>query len=151
MFDPKSVAQAYLETWNEPDEDRRRSLLSRHWTTAATYVDPLMRAQGADQIAGLDSESVGAIGGGEICGERIRASASRANLVDHSLGFVRVAAVVDDDAGAGGGKRQGGGAAHAARGAGDEGGLVGEICHDGVLHAGGTAGVGQLILSTRSG
>ena len=53
MFDPKSVAQAYLETWNEPDEDLRRSLLSQHWTATATYVDPLMRAEGTQQIAGL--------------------------------------------------------------------------------------------------
>ena len=53
MFDPKSVAQAYLETWNEPDEDRRRALLSQHWTATATYADPLMRAEGTQQIAGL--------------------------------------------------------------------------------------------------
>ena len=53
MFDPKSVAQAYLETWNEPDEDLRRSLLGKHWTTTATYVDPLMRAEGTQQIGSL--------------------------------------------------------------------------------------------------
>jgi hypothetical protein len=53
MFDPKSVAQAYLETWNEPNEEQRRSLLNKHWTKNATYVDPLMHGDGADQIANL--------------------------------------------------------------------------------------------------
>ena len=46
---------------------------------------------------------MGAVGRGEIGRDCIRASASRPNLIDHSLGFVRVAAIVDDDAGAGGG------------------------------------------------
>jgi len=53
MVDPASVAQAYLATWNEPDEKLRRSLLNKHWTTTATYVDPLMRGDGSDQIANL--------------------------------------------------------------------------------------------------
>ena len=53
MFDPTSVAQAYLETWNESDEDLRRSLLSKHWAATATYVDPLMHGEGTHQIASL--------------------------------------------------------------------------------------------------
>ena len=53
MFDPASIARAYLETWNETDDERRRSLLKTHWARDASYVDPLMRAEGEAPIAGL--------------------------------------------------------------------------------------------------
>ena len=50
---PRLIADAYIETWNETNADQRRSLLSRHWSPQASYVDPLMQGTGADQIAGL--------------------------------------------------------------------------------------------------
>jgi hypothetical protein len=53
MFDPASIAQAYVDTWNETDAERRRSLLKKHWTGDASYTDPLMRGDGEAQIAGL--------------------------------------------------------------------------------------------------
>ena len=53
MFDPASIARAYLETWNETDDERRRSLLQKHWTRDASYVDPMMRGEGEATIAGL--------------------------------------------------------------------------------------------------
>lgn len=87
----------------------------------------------ANQVANLRGEDVGAVGCGEIGCDGIRTSASRANLIDYGSGFVGIAAVVDDDAGAGGGECQGGGAAHSAGRAGDESGLIGEACHDGIL------------------
>ena len=86
-----------------------------------------------DQVAHLRGEDMGAVGRGEIGGDRVGAAAGGADLIDHRFGFVGIAAVMDDDAGAGGGERQRGGAAHAARGAGHEGGLVGEVGHDGLL------------------
>lgn len=53
MFDPQSVAQAYLQTWNAADDEQRRALLRKHWSESATYVDPLMRGEGTGQIGGL--------------------------------------------------------------------------------------------------
>ena len=53
MSDPATIARAYLETWNETDAERRRSLLATHWTRDARYADPLMRGEGDAQIAGL--------------------------------------------------------------------------------------------------
>ena len=53
MHDAAAIARTYVDTWNEPDEARRRSMLSRHWTEDASYVDPLMRGEGEAQISGL--------------------------------------------------------------------------------------------------
>jgi hypothetical protein len=46
MTAPATVADRYIALWNETDADRRRDLLARDWSADATYVDPLMRAQG---------------------------------------------------------------------------------------------------------
>ncbi len=53
MSDPTLIARAYLETWNETDGSKRLALLQRHWTDDATYVDPLMGAEGSEQISAL--------------------------------------------------------------------------------------------------
>ena len=53
MSDPSVIARTYLETWNETDDAKRRALLRSHWTDDATYVDPLMGAQGSEQISTL--------------------------------------------------------------------------------------------------
>lgn len=53
MSDPVSMARAYIDTWNAADEPRRQYLLGTHWTPDASYVDPLMRAEGTAQIAAL--------------------------------------------------------------------------------------------------
>src|SRR3546814_9558685 len=42
----------YIAAWNETDPGRRRDLVARVWTDDATYVDPLMRGDGA---AGIDA------------------------------------------------------------------------------------------------
>jgi len=84
-----------------------------------------------DQVANQHGERVRPVGSGEIRRDGVGMPAGRADLIDHGFGFIRVAAVVDDDASARGGKRQGGCAAHAARGASDEGGFVGERAHSG--------------------
>jgi hypothetical protein len=88
---------------------------------------------GSNQVANLAGKRVSTVRPGEIGRNRIGLAACRADLVDHGLRLVGVAAVVDDDAGAGGGECQGGGAAHAAGRAGDESDFVGEVGHDGVL------------------
>lgn len=53
MVDAATIAQAYIETWNESNAERRMAVLDRHWTRDATYVDPLMRGDGSAQISGL--------------------------------------------------------------------------------------------------
>lgn len=53
MSDPATIAKCYIATWNETDPARRRALLAATWTENATYVDPLMRGEGHDQIDGL--------------------------------------------------------------------------------------------------
>ena len=53
MSDPIAVARNYLDTWNETDEARRLALLSRYWSSDASYADPLMTADGAGNISAL--------------------------------------------------------------------------------------------------
>ncbi|QSY80634.1 nuclear transport factor 2 family protein [Rhizobium binae] len=53
MNDAKTNAERYLAIWNETDATRRRVLIADSWTEAATYVDPLMRGQGHEQINSL--------------------------------------------------------------------------------------------------
>ncbi|EJL29216.1 hypothetical protein PMI01_03377 [Caulobacter sp. AP07] len=53
MTAPATVADRYIALWNETDADRRRGLLARDWSADATYVDPLMQAQGHDGVDGL--------------------------------------------------------------------------------------------------
>ena len=50
MTDVNKVATDYITLWNETDADRRSRLLAEQWTTGATYVDPLARADGAAEI-----------------------------------------------------------------------------------------------------
>ena len=53
MSDPASVARSYIEVWNETDPDRRIDLIRRHWTADATYVDPLARTAGPQELSTL--------------------------------------------------------------------------------------------------
>ena len=53
MVDVQKLANDYIETWNEADQDRRRAALTAGWTERATYIDPLMRGTGLAQIDGL--------------------------------------------------------------------------------------------------
>ena len=53
MSDAKRIATTYIDTWNAADESQRQRLLQQHWTDDATYVDPLIRGAGAQQISGL--------------------------------------------------------------------------------------------------
>jgi hypothetical protein len=47
---PETVARDYIALRNETDAARRGALLARQWTAAATYVDPLARAEDAGEI-----------------------------------------------------------------------------------------------------
>jgi hypothetical protein len=53
MTDANMIARNYIDLWNEKTPSRRRAMLSQHWTTDATYVDPLMRGDGHDAVDAL--------------------------------------------------------------------------------------------------
>lgn len=52
-YDAGKIAESYIASWNEDDPERRKALVERHWADRATYVDPIMRARGRVEIAGL--------------------------------------------------------------------------------------------------
>lgn len=52
MTDVTTIANNYIDLWNERTESRRRDMLSRGWTADASYVDPLMKGDGH---AGVDA------------------------------------------------------------------------------------------------
>jgi hypothetical protein len=53
MTDPVEIVERYLAGWNETDPDRRRALLAETWTEGASYVDPVMNAEGRSGIDAL--------------------------------------------------------------------------------------------------
>ena len=53
MTQAMETACRYIETWNATDTDERDRLLASHWTTDASYVDPLMSAASAAEVSGL--------------------------------------------------------------------------------------------------
>jgi hypothetical protein len=48
-----AVVDAYIASWNEGDDARRRELVERAFTADARYLDPLMSGEGTDGIAGM--------------------------------------------------------------------------------------------------
>src|SRR5258708_38607196 len=50
MSDFNKIASDYIALWNETDTARRARLLGEQWTPRATYVDPLAKAAGRDEI-----------------------------------------------------------------------------------------------------
>jgi hypothetical protein len=53
MTDHKTVANRYIELWNEHTPQRRREILAANWTADAKYVDPLMSGDGHDGVDAL--------------------------------------------------------------------------------------------------
>jgi hypothetical protein len=50
MTDAGHIAECYIAAWNETDAEVRQRLLADTWTPDATYVDPVQRGQGLDEI-----------------------------------------------------------------------------------------------------
>lgn len=53
MTDANTKAQRYIAIWNEADTARRSALIAESWHEAVTYIDPLMRGEGHEQINAL--------------------------------------------------------------------------------------------------
>lgn len=50
MSDVTELVERYLATWNETDPRARRAEIDTLWTEDASYVDPLVVAEGRDAI-----------------------------------------------------------------------------------------------------
>ena len=44
------LIERYIATWNEQDADARRKLIDEIWAEDASYIDPLVVAEGRDAI-----------------------------------------------------------------------------------------------------
>ena len=53
MTDAQSIAQRYIDAWNERDGKRRLELLAATWTADARYTDPLAAVKGTADISAL--------------------------------------------------------------------------------------------------
>ena len=53
MQDAQTIAENYIAFWNAADAVERRKLFDAGWRPDATYVDPVMRGGGAEEIGGL--------------------------------------------------------------------------------------------------
>jgi len=56
MNEAAMVVERYIQIWNETDANARQALVAKTWTTDATYLDPMMRGDGA---AGIDAMIAG--------------------------------------------------------------------------------------------
>ena len=52
MTNLTNLIDNYIAAWNEVDSGRRRELIARTWTEAATYLDPVLKGEGR---AGIDT------------------------------------------------------------------------------------------------
>src|ERR1700722_15720142 len=53
MSQAQDTAERNITVWNEADPARRKALLTAAWTSDATYVDPIMKGEGVDEISAL--------------------------------------------------------------------------------------------------
>jgi hypothetical protein len=53
MTDINTVANRYIDLWNERTPSRRREILAANWASDAKYVDPLMSGDGHDGVDAL--------------------------------------------------------------------------------------------------
>ena len=53
MIDVNTIANRYIDLWNERTSSRRHELLAANWAHDARYVDPLMSGDGHDGVDAL--------------------------------------------------------------------------------------------------
>jgi hypothetical protein len=53
MTDTTTIVDTYIAMWNETDPDRRRALIEQAWADGASYVDPLLEADGYDGLSAM--------------------------------------------------------------------------------------------------
>jgi hypothetical protein len=52
-MDSETIADTYIDLWNETDEALRQAMLRRSWSAEIEYRDPLMQAKGRPELSGL--------------------------------------------------------------------------------------------------
>ena len=57
MLDPRQIAERYIATWNETNEGKRSELLQADWNGDASYVDPIAKAVGRENIGEIGRAS----------------------------------------------------------------------------------------------
>ena len=50
MTNITELIDRYIQMWNETDAERRRELITGVWTRTASYMDPMMQAEGHASI-----------------------------------------------------------------------------------------------------
>ena len=70
----------YCAVWNEPEEQRRRALLNSVWSANATYTDPTVVANGAEELLAHINT---------VRARRPGASIARTTALDEHHGYVR--------------------------------------------------------------
>ena len=53
MTDAQSIANRYIDLWNERDGGKRLEILATNWASNASYTDPLASVSGAAEISTL--------------------------------------------------------------------------------------------------
>jgi hypothetical protein len=53
MPNAQTIAESYIAFWNAADPEERRRRYRQDWDERATYVDPVMRGSGPDEIGAL--------------------------------------------------------------------------------------------------
>jgi SnoaL-like domain len=53
MADTTTIVRTYIEMWNETDAERRRELVAEALTDDASYLDPMMAGNGAQEISDM--------------------------------------------------------------------------------------------------
>jgi hypothetical protein len=53
MTDAQSIAQRYIDLWNQRDDAKRLEILAAGWASDARYTDPLATVRGAAEISAL--------------------------------------------------------------------------------------------------
>ena len=74
------LIDTYCAVWNEPEELLRRELLNSVWSGSATYTDPTVHANGAEELLAHISS---------VRARRPGATLSRTTALDEHHGFVR--------------------------------------------------------------
>ncbi|HVX47143.1 MAG TPA: nuclear transport factor 2 family protein [Mycobacteriales bacterium] len=57
MTDFAAIVEEYIATWNDTDATSRRQRIERSWAADASYTDPLVAAEGHEQI----DQTIGAV------------------------------------------------------------------------------------------
>ncbi len=53
MSDVETTVERYFAMWNEPDAAARAAVIAQAWVEDATYVDPVLEAEGHEALSAM--------------------------------------------------------------------------------------------------